>query len=101
MQKLILGRVLARSPTLIVANQPTWGLDVGAVSFIHAQLIAACERGAGVLLISEDLDEVFALADRIGVMVGGRLSELKPRAGWNLQSLGLAMAGTALHQHAA
>jgi general nucleoside transport system ATP-binding protein len=101
MQKLILGRVLARGPTLIVANQPTWGLDVGAVSFIHAQLIAACERGAGVLLISEDLDEVFALADRIGVMVGGRLSELKPRAGWNLQSLGLAMAGTALHQHAA
>jgi general nucleoside transport system ATP-binding protein len=92
-QKLILGRVLSRNPHVIVANQPTWGLDVGAVSFIHAQLIAACERGAGVLLISEDLDEVFALADRIGVIASGRLSALAPRADWTLQSLGLAMAG--------
>jgi general nucleoside transport system ATP-binding protein len=96
-QKLILGRVLARQPKLIVANQPTWGLDVGAVSFIHTQLIAACERGAGVLLISEDLDEVFVLADRIGVMVAGQLSELKPRNAWTLQTLGLAMAGTEYH----
>jgi simple sugar transport system ATP-binding protein len=71
------------------------------VSFIHAQLIAACERGAGVLLISEDLDEVFALADRIGVIAGGRLSLLAPRADWTLQSLGLAMAGTEHAAHAA
>jgi general nucleoside transport system ATP-binding protein len=100
MQKLILGRVLTRAPQVIVANQPTWGLDVGAVSCIHAQLIAACERGAGVLLISEDLDEVFALADRIGVMVRGQLGDIKPRAEWTLSVLGLAMTDAG-RQHAA
>jgi simple sugar transport system ATP-binding protein len=100
-QKLILGRVLARNPQVIVANQPTWGLDVGAVSFIHAQLLAACERGAGVLLISEDLDEIFALADRIAVISRGRLSETKPRTDWTLATLGLAMTHTGEHAHAA
>jgi simple sugar transport system ATP-binding protein len=93
MQKLILGRVLSRKPQVIVANQPTWGLDVGAVSFIHAQLIAACEHGAGVLLISEDLDEIFALADRIGVIARGQLSAVRPRTAWSLDALGLAMTG--------
>ncbi|MGL4573726.1 MAG: ABC transporter ATP-binding protein, partial [Burkholderiaceae bacterium] len=88
-------------PQVIVATQPTWGLDVGAVSFIHAQLIAACERGAGVLLISEDLDEVFALADRIGVMVRGQLSDIKPRAEWTLSALGLAMTEAGQRHHAA
>jgi general nucleoside transport system ATP-binding protein len=93
MQKLILGRVLARKPKVIVANQPTWGLDVGAVAAIHAHLQAACADGAGVLLISEDIDEIFALADSIAVMAGGRLSAAKPKAQWSLESLGLAMAG--------
>ena len=101
MQKLILGRALAGDPThsapppLIVANQPTWGLDIGAVAYVHQQLLAACAAGAALLLISEDLDEVFALADRIAVMHHGRLSAARPAGDWTLAAIGLAMAGAA------
>jgi len=93
-QKLILGRVLSRKPKLIVANQPTWGLDVGAVAAIHEHLVTACKAAAGVLLISEDLEEIMALADRIAVMSRGHLSEARPKAEWTLASLGLAMTAT-------
>ncbi len=74
MQKLILGRVMSKQPRLVLANQPTRGLDVGAVAYVHEQLLAARSRGAGLLLISEDLDELLALSDRICVMFRGRLS---------------------------
>ena len=101
MQKLILGRALAgnpddpRPPRLIIANQPTWGLDIGAVAYVHQQLLDAAAAGAAVLLISEDLDEIFALADRIAVMHHGRLGAARPRADWTLAAIGLAMAGAA------
>ena len=65
---------------LIVADQPTWGLDIGAVAFVHQQLLDACARGGAVLLISDDLDEIYALADRIAVIHAGRLTEAKPAA---------------------
>ncbi len=97
-QKLILGRALISEPAVIVANQPTWGLDVGAVSYIHSQLLAARERGAGILLISEDLDELFAMADRIAVMFHGTLSEA--RRDWTIAEIGLAMAGSRDAAHA-
>jgi general nucleoside transport system ATP-binding protein len=113
MQKLILGRALSGdgggdmdanpAPLLIVADQPTWGLDVGAVAFVHQQLLNACAQGSAVLLISEDLDEIFALADRVAVMHSGQLSEARPTAEWSLPSIGLAMAGGVRadgHQHA-
>jgi len=99
MQKLILGRALmgdpnaAAGPRLIVANQPTWGLDIGAVAYVHQQLLDACAAGAAVLLISEDLDEIFALADRIAVIHHGRLTEARPTAQWTLSAIGLAMTG--------
>ena len=95
MQKLILGRELSELPDVIIAAQPTWGLDVGAVAFVHQQLLDARERGAAVLIISEDLDEVFALADRVAVMSKGRLSEAVPAAEWSRENIGLAMAGEA------
>ncbi len=104
MQKLILGRALTgdprdpKPPVLIVADQPTWGLDVGAVAYVHQQLLDACAQGAAVLLISEDLDEIFAIADRIAVIHHGRLTAAKPVADWTLASIGLAMAGAA-HAH--
>ena len=112
MQKLILGRALAASaagtggstgaaPPLIVANQPTWGLDIGAVAYVHRQLLDAAAAGSGVLLISEDLDEVFALADRIAVMHQGRLGAARPARDWTLAAIGLAMAGTAVATPAA
>lgn len=99
MQKLILGRALfapegeAARPALIVAHQPTWGLDIGAVSYVHRQLIEARDAGAAVLVISDDLDEVIALGDRIAVMHQGQLTEALPAEDWTRDRIGLAMAG--------
>ena len=97
MQKLILGRALSvgasATPTLIVADHPTWGLDIGALAYVHQCLLDAASAGAAVLLISEDLDEIFALADAIAVMFHGRLSEARPAKTWTLSEIGLAMAG--------
>ena len=93
MQKLILGRTLSREPGLIIANQPTRGLDVGAVSFVHDRLLAARDRGAGILLISEDLDELFELSDRLVVMYGGRVSRPIDRERADTRRIGLMMAG--------
>src|SRR5690606_12078162 len=73
MQKLIIGRGLAARPRFIVASQPTRGLDEGAIAEVHGRLLAARDAGAGVLLISEDLDEVLALADRIAVAYRGQI----------------------------
>jgi simple sugar transport system ATP-binding protein len=97
MQKLILARALTapdgQPPRLIVAHQPTWGLDVGAVAAVQKQLRAAREAQAAVLLISDDLDEVMALGDRIAVMHAGHLTAALPAAAWSRATLGLAMAG--------
>ncbi len=101
LQKLILARALlapdGRPPRLIVAHQPTWGLDVGAVAFVQQQLLAARDTGAAVLLISDDLDEVLALGDRIAVLYRGRLTPARPGEQWTRESLGLAMAGAMRH----
>jgi ABC-type uncharacterized transport system ATPase subunit len=94
LQKLILGRALSAPHArtrLIVAEQPTWWLDVGAVADIHARLIAARHTGDAVLVISEDLDEIFALADRIAVINHGRIAETRVAADWTMAELGLAM----------
>ena len=93
MQKLILGRTLAHGPRLILASQPTRGLDVGAVSYVHGRLLEARAQGAGVLLISEDLDEILAVADCIAVMYHGRITPLLPHDRVGVGQLGLLMAG--------
>jgi simple sugar transport system ATP-binding protein len=108
MQKLILGRALmqpdsidtkseaiqkAAVPRLIIAHQPTWGLDIGAVAYVQSQLIAARDAGAAVLVISDDLDEVMTLGDRVAVMHAGHLTDAKPMAAWTRETIGLAMAG--------
>jgi general nucleoside transport system ATP-binding protein len=100
MQKLILGRALLSPdghsrPMLIVAHQPTWGLDIGAVAYVHQQLLAARDAGAAVLLISDDLDEVMALGARIAVLHAGKLTDARPASAWTREMLGLAMAGAA------
>jgi simple sugar transport system ATP-binding protein len=93
MQKLILGRVLEAGPQVLVAAQPSRGLDEGAIAGVHRRLIEARDRGAGVLLISEDLDEVIALSDRIRAIAGGRLSPAIPAERADPRLLGLMMAG--------
>ena len=92
-QKLILARVLDRKPRLILANQPTRGLDIGAQTEVQRRLLVAREAGAGVLLISEDLDELMTLSDRIAVMYAGRLSDALPADGLDRGTLGMMMAG--------
>ena len=93
MQKLILGRVLEGAPDIILANQPVRGLDIGAVNYVHSQLLAARDRGAAVLLISEDLDEVMRLSDVIHVISEGRLSPGFDRGTMQPAELGQWMAG--------
>ena len=91
-QKLILARVFERSPALILANQPTRGLDLGAAAEVARRLLEARARGAGVVLISEDLDEILSLSDRIMVIHDGELLESSSR---DRAALGLLMAGEA------
>ncbi|WP_458394561.1 ABC transporter ATP-binding protein [Rhizobium brockwellii] len=93
MQKLILGRNLHRRPRILIAAQPARGLDEGAVAAVHARLLEARRQGTAVLLISEDLDEVIALADRIQAIVGGRLSPPVEAESADARKLGLMMAG--------
>jgi general nucleoside transport system ATP-binding protein len=93
MQKLILGRVLSQQPRLIIASQPTRGLDLGAVIYVHQQLLAARSRGAGILLISEDLEELLSLCDRLYVLYQGKLSDSLPIEQVKVAELGLLMAG--------
>lgn len=93
MQKLILGRVLERSPKIILANQPVRGLDIGAITYVHGRLLAARNAGAAVLLISEDLDEIMGLSDVIHVISEGRLSPEFRRGTLSAAELGLWMAG--------
>ncbi|WP_265519363.1 ABC transporter ATP-binding protein [Nitratireductor luteus] len=93
MQKLILGRNLHEQTKLLVAAQPTRGLDEGAIASVHTRILDARKKGAGVLLISEDLDEVIQLADRIQAIVKGRLSPPVAADQADARMLGLMMAG--------
>ncbi|MGV1950532.1 ABC transporter ATP-binding protein [Agrobacterium vitis] len=93
MQKLILGRNLINRPRILLAAQPARGLDEGAVAAVHERILEARRAGTAVLLISEDLDEVMALADRIQAIVGGRLSPPINAEDANARKLGLMMAG--------
>ncbi len=99
-QKLLLARALANDPKLILANQPTRGLDVGATSQVHGRLRQAAEAGAAVLLISEDLDELFALSHRIAVMHAGHLTAAVDAKALDVNAIGQAMAGQAGPQFA-
>ena len=98
MQKLILGRALDGDPDVILASQPTRGLDIGAVTYVHRKLIEARDRGAAILLISEDLDEIQSLSDRIVVMSEGRLSAPSLRGERSQRELGILMAGHGMQQ---
>ncbi|KXF75823.1 sugar ABC transporter ATP-binding protein [Paramesorhizobium deserti] len=93
MQKLILGRNLINRPRILVAAQPARGLDEGAVAAVHERILEARNKGTAVLLISEDLDEVMALADRVQAIVGGRLSPSLTAEEADARTLGLMMAG--------
>jgi simple sugar transport system ATP-binding protein len=93
LQKVMLARELAGRPAVVVASQPTRGLDVGAMEYIHQRILQERERGAGVLLISEDLDEIFALSDRITVLYEGVIMGDVPVVEASREQIGLWMSG--------
>jgi len=92
-QKVVLARTLSRQPLLVIAAQPTRGLDVGAIEYVHGKLREARANGAAVLLISEDLDEILKLSDRIAVMSAGRIVGEVAAADATLEQLGMLMGG--------
>ena len=92
-QKFIIARELYREPEVILAVQPTRGLDVGAIEFVHGQLVAERDKGRGVLLVSFDLDEIFDLSDRILVIFQGKIVGDFPSGGVTRAEAGLLMGG--------
>ena len=92
-QKLIMARELDSNPNVILAAQPTRGVDIGAAEYIHSQLVEQRSNGVAILMISEDLDEILGLADRIAVMFDGKIVTIVERDSATREGLGLAMAG--------
>ncbi|KPI05277.1 Monosaccharide-transporting ATPase [Actinobacteria bacterium OK074] len=92
-QKVLLAREVAREPAVLVVSQPTRGLDIGAIEYVHGQLRALRDRGCAVLLVSTELDEILELSDRVAVLYGGRVMSVTDRADVRLDELGLHMAG--------
>ena len=93
LQKYIIGREACQSPSLLVASHPTWGVDVGSAVAIHEALVRLRDEGAAVLLISEDLDELYQLCNRIGAICQGRLSPQVDTGTLSINQLGRWMAG--------
>ena len=89
----MLARELSRHPRAIIAAQPTRGLDIGATEYVRGQLLEQRRSGAAILLISEDLDEILALSDRIAVLYEGQIMDILPREDATPRKLGLLMAG--------
>jgi simple sugar transport system ATP-binding protein len=93
LQKIVIARELAHDAPVLIAEQPTRGVDVGAIEFIHSELVRERDRGHAILLVSAELSEILALADRILVMYEGRVIATLDRAEANESILGLYMAG--------
>jgi simple sugar transport system ATP-binding protein len=94
LQKFIVGREIRQHPRVLVAAQPTWGVDVGAAAQIRQALLNLRDAGVAVLVISEELDELFEICDRLAVIAQGRLSEGKRAADTNAEEIGLLMSGS-------
>ena len=93
-QKLIIAREIERDPDLLIVGQPTRGVDIGAIEFIHRRLIQLRDQGKAILLVSVELDEIRSLSDRIVVMFAGRVMGERDSSA-NERELGLLMAGVA------
>ena len=92
-QKMVLARELSREPRVLVAAQPTRGLDIGATEYVHARLLEQRQNGTAILLISEDLDEILGLSDRIAVIFEGQIMGIVDCDDATAEQLGLMMAG--------
>jgi ABC-type uncharacterized transport system ATPase subunit len=99
LQKFVVGREMLREPTVFVVNQPTWGVDAAASAAIRQAIVDLSARGAAIVVISQDLDELFEIADRIGVLHDGRLSAVRPASELGREEIGLLMGGAQSHAH--
>lgn len=95
LQKFVVGREMSRNPGVLIVNQPTWGVDAGAAALIRQALVDLSRKGSAVLVISQDLDEIYEIADRIAVISRGHLSPAEPAAAMTRERIGLLMAGGA------
>jgi simple sugar transport system ATP-binding protein len=93
LQKFVIGREVAQDPDILVVNQPTWGVDAAAAAAIRQALLDLASKGAAIIVVSQDLDELMEIADRFGALNEGRLSALKPVAELNMEEIGLMMGG--------
>ncbi|HEX2257421.1 MAG TPA: ABC transporter ATP-binding protein [Afifellaceae bacterium] len=93
LQKFVVGREIDRAPSVLVVDQPTWGVDAGAARTIRGALIDLARQGSAVLVVSQDLDEIFEIADRIAVISEGRLSPARPTEELTTEAIGLLMGG--------
>ncbi len=94
-QKIVLAREIERNPELLLVGQPTRGVDIGAIEFIHQQIVALRDRGKAILLVSVELEEILSLADRIVVMFDGQIMGERPSNQTDEKELGMLMAGVA------
>ncbi len=94
LQKFIVGREIMQQPGVLVVSQPTWGVDAGASAAIQQALLDLAAAGAAVVVISQDLDEIFSICDRIAVIAGGRLSPARSVGEVTIEEIGLMMGGT-------
>jgi simple sugar transport system ATP-binding protein len=92
-QKVIIARELSRDIKLLVASQPTRGLDVGSIEYIHNRIVEKRDQGCAVLLISPELDEIMELSDQIAVMYRGKIAAILPANQTTKENIGLLMAG--------
>ena len=100
MQKFIVGREILQRPKVLLISQPTWGVDIGAAAFIRQSLIDLRNAGTAVLVVSEELDELFEICDRLAVIANGRIVLLKPTGETSVAEIGLAMTGRTADKNA-
>ena len=100
LQKFIVGREIMLKPNVMIVAQPTWGVDVGASAVLRQALLDLSRNGVGIVLISEELEELFEISDRIAVLAQGRLSEAQPRGATSAESVGMMMSGLFDEAHA-
>ena len=93
LQKFVIGREVLQAPTVLVVNQPTWGVDAAAAAAIRQALIDRAAEGAAIVVISQDLDELLEITDRFAALNGGRLSPPCPTEGLSVEAIGLMMGG--------
>jgi general nucleoside transport system ATP-binding protein len=93
LQKFVIGREVMQAPRVLIVNQPTWGVDAGAAAAVRQSLLDLARQGAGVIVISQDLDELLELSDRFSALNEGRLSPPVPTEGLTLDRIGLMLGG--------